>query len=176
MIRAAALALVWAVLAAGPSPLQEQEIPEPVRPDDYILVKTIEVAGGPAWTEAGLDVLVDQEFWFEASGTICLQSGNPEADCGPEGLKVRLMQQPIPEQNLGCLVGRILQHVEEIEDPQTKEKTVKEYGVAFFIGKVGPVKIPADGRLFLGPNENVTADNSGAFTVRIFRRRFAPKS
>jgi len=170
MSRAAA-GLILAVLALGSVRGSVQETPDPVRPDDFTLVKSIEVAGGPAWTDTGLDVLVDQEFWFEASGTISLQAGNPEADCGPEGLKIRLMQQPVPEQNLGCLVGRILQHVEVTEDPQTKEKTVKEYGTAFFIGKIGPAKIPADGRLFLGPNENVTGDNSGTFTVKIYRRR-----
>ncbi len=170
MIRAIIAGWLAAILAGGLPLVQVQEVPDPVRPEDFILVKTIEVAGGPAWTDAGLEVLVDQEFWFEASGTICLQDGNPEADCGPEGLKIRLMQQPIPEQNLGCLVGRVLQDIEVIEDPQTKEKTFKEHGVAFFIGKIGPAKIPADGRLFLGPNENVREDNGGAFTVKIYRR------
>jgi len=170
MTRAIAVGLIFAAFAGGPFMSQVQEIPDPVRPDDFVLVKTLEVSGGPGWTDAGLDVLVDQEFWFEASGTICLQAGNPEADCGPEGIKLRLMQQPLPEQNLGCLVGRVLQEVEVIEDPQTKEKTVKEHGVAFFIGKISSAKIPADGRLFLGPNENITADNSGSFVVRIYRR------
>jgi hypothetical protein len=42
--------------------------------------------------------------------------------------------------------------------------------VAFPIGKAGPAVIPADGRLFLGPNENVTGDNDGAFAVRVYRR------
>lgn len=169
-MRAAVLLVLVAGYFGGPLSVQVQEAPAPVRPDDFVLLKAIEVAGGPAWTDTGLDVLVDQEFWFEASGTISLQAGNPEADCGPEGLKVRLMQQPIPEQNLGCLVGKVLQNVEVIEDKESKEKTVRESWTPFFIGKIGPAKIPADGRLFLGPNENVTGDNSGAFTVRIYRR------
>ena len=170
MIRPIALVLLTAAGAAGLLPVSLQDIPAPVRPDDFVLVKTLEVGAGPGWTDTGLDVVVDQEFWFEAAGTISLQSGNPEAECGPEGLKLKLMQQPLPEENLGCLVGRILQHVQVTEDPKTKEKTVREYAKVFYIGKIGPVRIEADGRLFLGPNENVMGDNSGSFAVRIYRR------
>ena len=170
MTRAIAVGLILAAFTGGPFQDQAQDIPDPVRPDDFVLVKTLEVPGGPGWTDAGLDVLVDQEFWFEAAGTISLQSGNPEAECGPEGLKLKLMQQPLPEENLGCLVGRILQHIQVTEDPKTKEKTVREYAKVFYIGKIGPVRIEADGHLFLGPNENVMGDNSGSFAVRIYRR------
>jgi len=120
--------------------------------------------------DTGLDVLTGQEFWFEASGSISLQKGNPEADCGPDGLKIQTMQQPLPEHNLGCLAGKVRQKVDVLEDKETGEKTTKESGVAFFIGKIGPATIPADGRLLLGPNENVTGDNEGAFIVRIFRK------
>jgi len=170
MIRAFALALVLVRFFSGLLPGLGKENPVSGRPDGYALVKTVGVSGVSGWTDAGLDVLVDQEFWFEATGTICLQTGNPEAYCNPEGIKVRTMQQPLPERNLGCLVGKVLQDVATVEDPETKEKTVREFGVVFYIGNAGRVRMPADGRLLLGPNENVTGDNDGAFSVLIYRR------
>lgn len=169
MMRALALAFALIRLAGGfPGAAAGEKAP--LRPDDFVLVKTLTAAGASGWTDTGLEVRAGEEFWFEASGTICLQTGNEEAYCGPEGIRVRTMQQPLPESNLGCLVGRVLQEVVIVEDPKTKEKTVREYGVAFPIGKAGPAVIPADGRLFLGPNENVTGDNDGAFAVRVYRR------
>jgi hypothetical protein len=170
MIRAFALALVLVRFFSGLPPGPGRENPASGRPAGYALVKTIGVSGVSGWTDAGFDVLVDQEFWFEATGTICLQTGNPEAYCDPEGIKVRTMQQPLPESNLGCLVGKVLQDVATVEDPETKEKTVREFGVVFYIGKAGRVRMPADGRLLLGPNENVTGDNDGMFSVLIYRR------
>lgn len=141
----------------------------PERPAGYVLAAAIRVPADASWTDTGLDVLVDQQFWFEAAGTISLQAGNAEGYCGPDGLNVQTLQQPDSGSNLGCLVGRILQYVETTEDKVSKEKTVKEFGTVFFIGAAGPVRIPADGRLQLGPNENVTGDNDGAFIVRIYR-------
>jgi len=176
MIRWFGLALVLVRFFSGLPPGPGAESPNPVRPEGFTLVKTIRVPGASGWTDAGLDVLVDQEFWFEASGTICLQTGNPEAYCGPDGIKIRTMQQPLPEENLGSLAGRILQDVTIIEDPKTKEKTIREFGVVFAVGKAGRVRIPADGKLFLGPNENVTGDNDGAFSVLIYRRDGAAQS
>jgi len=174
MIRAFALALVLVRFFSGSPPGPRGENPGSLRPEGFALVKTIGVSGVSGWTDTGFDVLVDQEFWFEASGTICLQTGNPEAYCDPEGIKVRTMQQPLPEGNLGCLVGKVLQHVTTIEDPETKEKIVREFGPVFYIGKAGRAKIPADGRLLLGPNENVTGDNDGSFSVLIYRRDECP--
>ena len=170
MIRAFALALALVRFFSGLPPGPGGDNPGPLRPDSFALVKTIDVSGASGWTDTGLDVLVDQEFWFEASGLVCLQTGNPEAYCGPEGINIRTMQQPLPEGNLGCLVGKVLQHVMIVEDPKTKEKTIREFGVVFPVGKAGRVRIPADGRLLLGPNENVTGDNDGTFSVFIYRR------
>ncbi|MHB8054778.1 MAG: hypothetical protein ACYDH3_05980 [Candidatus Aminicenantales bacterium] len=174
MIRPIGIVLLLIRIIGGLPPASAPARPGPVRPADYILVKTIKVPGLVAWTDTGLDVLVDQEYWFEGAGTICLQTGNEEAYCGPDGLNVQTLQQPYPEGNLGCLVGRIRQYVETTEDRISKEKTIREFGTAFFIGPAGPVKMPADGRLQLGPNENVTGDNDGAFTVLIYRRDARP--
>jgi len=170
MIRLAAFALLLVRIIGGLPPGAPPASSGPERPADYVLVETIRVPADTAWTDTGLDVLVGEEFWFEAFGTISLQGGNSEAYCGPDGLNVQTLQQPEPRANLGCLVGRVRQYVETVEDKVSKEKTVREYGTSFFIGPAGPARIPADGRLQLGPNENVTGDNDDAFTVRIYKR------
>jgi len=171
MTRTCVLGLVFGCLSAGLSGQSTQEIPPAVRPEGFILVMTITVPGGPGWTDTGMNVVEGGEFWFEASGSISLQKGNPEADCGPEGLKLRTMQQPVLEQNLGCLVGKVRFKMDVTEDKETGEKRVREYGETFFIGPRGPAVMPVDGRLLLGPNENVTGDNEGAFVVLVFIRK-----
>lgn len=171
MIHPVAFALILVRIISGLSAPAATAIPSGSGPPaGYVLVKIIRVPAEISWTDTGLDVLVDQEFWFEAAGTISLQAGNAEAYCGPDGLDVQTLQQPDSRTNLGCLVGRILQYVETTEDKVSKEQTVKEFGTVFFVGPSGPARIPADGRLQLGPNENVTGDNDGAFSVRIYMR------
>jgi hypothetical protein len=138
---------------------------------DYEPVKKITVPGNQAWTDTGLDIQRGQEFYFVTSGTISLQKDNPIAGCGPDGLNRKTQQQPIPEQNLGALVGKILEKVETATDKQTGEKTQKEVGQVFFIGKENIVSLPADGRLLLGINELVVGDNDGFFEVAIYRKK-----
>jgi hypothetical protein len=170
MIRIRVLGLaLWGLMAGLPA-ARVQDAPAPVRPEGFVLMKTITVPGGPGWTDTGIDVVEGGKFWFEASGTISLQKGNPEADCGPEGLKLRTMQQPVLEQNLGCLVGKVRFKMDVTEDKLSGEKTIREYGETFFIGRAGPATMPVDGRLLLGPNENVAGDNDGAFVVSIYKQ------
>ena len=170
MIHSAAVALLLIRIIGGLPAATVPATSGPERPAGCILVKTLRVPADAAWTDTGLDVFVGQEFWFEATGTISLQAGNAEAYCGPEGLPVQTLQQPDSGANLGSLVGRVRQYVETTEDKVSKEQTVREFGTVFFIGAAGPARIPVDGRLQLGPNENVTGDNDGAFSVRIYRR------
>ena len=138
---------------------------------DYELVKKIVVAGNQAWTDTGLDVRRGQEFFFLATGTITLQKDNPVAGCGPDGLNLKTQQQPVPDQNLGALVGKILEKVEVATDKQTGEKTQKEIGQAFFIGKEMRLALSVDGHLLLGINELVIGDNDGSFEVTIYRKK-----
>jgi hypothetical protein len=143
----------------------------PQRPEGLDLVKTVSVAGNVPWTDTGIEVKTGEVFFFEATGTISLQKDNPVASCGPEGLKLRTMQQPLPDRNLGCLLGRIVMKVEVVEDKATGEKTTRDYGEVFFIGPAALVIMPLDGRLTLGTNENVSGDNDGSFAVSIYRRK-----
>ena len=140
-------------------------------PSGFELVKKILVVGSTAWTDTGLDVQKGQEHYFRATGTVSLQKDNPVASCGPEGLNLRTMQQPLPDRNLGALIGKVREKVEVSEDKQTGEKTSREIGEVFFIGKDNWIFCPSAGRLLLGVNENVSGDNEGGFEVKIYARK-----
>jgi len=140
-------------------------------PSGFVLVKIILVAGNAAVTDTGLDVQKDEAYFFSAEGTVSLQRDNPVATCGPEGLGLRTMQQPLPDQNLGALIGKIRERIEVSEDGQTGEKTQRDVGRYFFVGKSKMVaELPA-GHLLLGINENVCGDNEGSFEVKIYQKR-----
>ena len=140
------------------------------RPDGFELVKKTTHLGTAPWTDTGIAVKEGQEFYFEAEGTVSLQKDNPVASCGPEGLSLRTMQQPMSDQNVGCLIGRVLERTEVVEDRDRGEKTVREFGPMFAIGKEARLAMPASGRLLIGVNENLTKDNDGAFIVSIYRK------
>jgi hypothetical protein len=139
-------------------------------PEGFVLIKTITQAGNAAWTDTGLQVKVGDEVYFEAEGSICIQKNNPVATCGPEGLALRTMQQPLPDKNLGSLIGMVVFRTDVIEDKQTKEKSERRYGERFAIGSGGLASMPEEGKLMLGVNENITGDNTGEFVVRIYRK------
>ena len=142
---------------------------------DFELVKKILVVGSTPWTDTGIDVKKGQEFYFEAEGMVSLQRDNPVSACGPEGLNLRTMQQPLHDQNLGALICKVREKVEVSEDKQTGEKMSRDIGEVFFIGKENRLLLPKEGRLLLGVNENVAGDNDGGFEVKIYLRKFRPQ-
>ena len=159
-------------LAAAPGPGQDPKpVPPAERPEGFELVKKTSHTGTAAWTDTGIEVKEGQELYFEAEGTVLLQKDNPVAACGPEGLSLRTMQQPLTDQNLGCLIGRVLERTEVVEDKERDEKTVREFGPIFAVGRQGRLAMPATGRLLVGINENVTRDNDGSYTVSIFVKK-----
>jgi len=123
------------------------------------------VPGNLPWTDTGLEVVAGQELVFRAQGKISLQRGNPEAECGPDGYDLQTIQQPLPENNLGALIGKVVISVTITVDEKTGEEKRQEAAMTFFIGSGNLVEMPAGGRLYLGINENVTGDNSGEFKV-----------
>ncbi len=165
-MRARACLLAAAMLAAAALPLLSQD-----GPPGFVFVKRIFVAAGTAWSDTQLDVKQGEELYFQAGGTISLQKDNPVATCGPEGMNLRTMRQPLTERNLGALIGRIREKVEVIEDKQTKETFIREYGEAFYIGAEGWLTAMAAGRLQFGVNDNLSTDNDGGFEVRIFKKK-----
>jgi hypothetical protein len=142
-------------------------------PSDFVLVRKVQVAGSADWADSGLIVQKGQEYYFQAEGSVSLQKDNPVAACGPEGLALRTMQQPLLDQNLGALICKVREKVEVVENTSSGEKVARDIGEMFFIGKENRVVFPAPGRLLFRVNENVTDDNDGAFDVRIYLKRDA---
>ncbi|MBN2409317.1 MAG: hypothetical protein JXE07_06220 [Candidatus Aminicenantes bacterium] len=130
-------------------------------------LRHIVVSGDAAWTDTGIDVVAGQDVRFDAEGSISLQKGNPQAECGPEGTDLRTVQQPLQEQNLGSLIGKVVAAVTVIKDERTGEERTEEVFELFFIGARNRLEMPTNGRLFLGINELVVGDNAGAFTVAV---------
>ena len=145
------------------------EEPEEVLPADLELMKKMVVSGSSTWTDTGLDVEEGQQIVVKGRGGISLQRGNPTAFCGPEGKSLQTAQQPLPDKNIGALVGQVVRLISVSIDPATKKETRNELIEVFFIGSESRVLIPIRGRLFLGINENIAGDNSGEFKASIFR-------
>lgn len=164
----AALTLIGSLALPAPArrPPQTQDQAAPVP-----LATTIAVAADAGWVDAGIDVGPGEELHFTASGQINLQKGNPEAVCGPTGLDLVTVDQPVPNVNLGALIGKVSQLIARRVDADSKIETVDEAFVLFLIGQDATVTVPFKGRLYLGINENVLQDNSGAFSVVVVRRK-----
>jgi len=133
-------------------------------------VKSIAVPGDAGWVDSGIDVGPGDELLFRASGEVSLQRGNSAAGCGPGGLDLITVQQPIPNENLGALIGKVAQLVSTRADVDTGIEVRDEIFVLFHIGPEKIVTVPVKGRLYVGINENVFRDNGGEFTVLVFRR------
>lgn len=126
------------------------------------------VAADQSWTDTGWDVVEDQEIYFEATGVISLQRGNPMAYCGPDGYNLQTVQQPLRNRNIGALIGRVVFLISVEVDEETGEETRNEIIEEFYIGEKIRMRMPLSGRLFLGINENVVGDNSGDFKVVVY--------
>jgi hypothetical protein len=133
-------------------------------------VKEMEVAANLGWVDTEIDVKEGEQYVFKASGNISLQKGNPVANCGPEGLDLQTVQQPITDHNLGALVGRVVKVLSVRIDEETGEEIREEVSRVFFIGPEAEVDIVLEGRLYLGINDNVYADNDGKFVVSIYKK------
>jgi len=142
------------------------------RAQDLQPVKELVIPGDAGWVDTGIDVEEGDEFFFRGEGEISLQKGNPEAACGPDGAEIQGLQQPVPDQNLGGLAGKVGWVLAVRTDEKTREEVRDELVRYFFIGHEQDVVMPIRGRLYIGVNENVVKDNDGEFRVTIFR--YAP--
>ena len=133
----------------------------------------ISVMGDVHWTDTGLDVFEGQEVYFRARGQISLQKGNPVTYCGPDGYNYQSTQQPLQDKNIGALIGKVYLLVSMEVDEETREEVRNELEELFYIGSANRVVMPMNGRVYLGVNENLIADNEGAFTVIIYSEIFS---
>jgi hypothetical protein len=166
LLAAGALIVGLAVVIPAQDPPQIAVQTPPAPPTETKVV--VPAAGG--WLDTGLDVVPGEELLFAAAGEIVLQKGNPEAVCGPAGIDLVTVEQPVPNANLGALIGRIAQLVASRVDEDSGLEVRDEIFILFPIGAEGAVAVPLKGRLYLGINENVVKDNGGEFAVLITRR------
>ncbi len=163
----AAGALLAGLVALGPAlPRPQDQVPVPPVP----LEKTVAVAGDAGWVDTAIDVSPGDELRFTATGEVNLQRGNPEAVCGPGGIDLMTLDQPVPNANLGALIGKIAQPIARRLDEDSGAEIVDEVFALFLIGEESALAVPFKGRLYLGLNENVLRDNGGEFSVVITRR------
>lgn len=158
----AAIGLATALIGLPPGPGRQQAEDQPD--------KVITVPGDAGWVDTGLDVGTGEDLLIRASGEVSLQRGNPAAACGPIGLDMLTVDQPVPNENFGSLIGKVAQFVASRVDEDSGGEVRDEIFVLFVIGSERTVPVPIKGRLYLGVNEKVTKDNGGQFTVSVFRR------
>ncbi len=133
--------------------LTSNEMSAPVAPAEAPGVVTVQ-ANRP-WTDTGLDVRQGDQLSFEISGRVRLGPGEPDVT-EPRGSSSgsRAANAPVRQALPGALIGRV------------GESDAFDVGV-----RTSPVRAPRNGRLYLGVNDDDTADNQGAFRVRITRQR-----
>jgi hypothetical protein len=112
----------------------------------------IRVAANQRWVDTGITVRRGERVRFSASGEIQLSSdGNDLAT--PAGSRTgRRPSGPMPQSLAGALVGRV--------------GPVQMFGIG---DQTTPLAMPADGRLFLGINDDNVDDNRGEFQVEVTR-------
>jgi len=110
----------------------------------------LEVPADVAWTDTGINVRAGDMLSFSANGEV--QFGNDQSmrssANGNGGM--RSQSYPVPSMTVGALIGRVGR------------------SAPFAIGgSRRAIQMPANGRLFLGVNDDALTDNSGAFNVVI---------
>jgi hypothetical protein len=109
------------------------------------------VRGASAWTDTGMNVNRNDRLVFSASGEVCYSQNEPSVN--PDGHLVQANQSyPVPSIGVGGLIAKI------------------GTGRPFAVGSnAQPITMPANGRLYLGINDDSFGDNSGGFRVSISR-------
>lgn len=123
--------------------------------DVQILASSVSVPATIPWSDTSVQVMRGDVLRFDDQGGITFIRGeNNTANAGGK-TEMKSDNYPVPSAGVGALIGKI-----------------GTTGTPFLIGAgANPVTMPATGRLFLGVNDDNFADNSGAFTVTIMRRR-----
>jgi hypothetical protein len=116
---------------------------------------TVQVQGNRQWTDTGITVRKGDRVAFQSSGEINFGSSG-DMKAGPDGqgsFTGSHGSYPVPQMPVGGLIGRV------------------GNSAPFPIGSNSQaITMPANGRLFLGINDDRVDDNSGAFSVTIVRQ------
>jgi len=115
--------------------------------------RDVRVNANQAWTDTGVDVRAGDLVIFRASGQINFGTGQTQT-AGPDGNpSLKRAEYPASGMPVGALIGRV------------------NGSAPFVVGaNAQPIRMPANGSLMLGVNDNELVDNSGFFTVAIERQ------
>ena len=123
------------------------------QPDRRALRYDLTVPSEKAWTDTGIDLLAGDTLRITAEGTI---NYTTTKTCGPDGGKPEwgdlLKALPVNDVGRGALVGLV-----------GESGTAK----AFLVGSKFEGTVGANGRLFLGMNDDKLENNKGSFKVRV---------
>ena len=111
--------------------------------------RQVNVSAREAWTDTGIDVRQGQQIYFEPRGEV-RWGPNRRDDAAGEHDSPYNAGRPLPDRAGAALIGRI-----------------GERDVFFIGGDQGPFRIRGNGRLYLGINDDVLTDNSGALRVTV---------
>ena len=111
--------------------------------------RQVNVTSRDAWSDTGIDVRAGQQIYFQSSGETRWGPNRRDGAAG-ERNSPRNAGRPLPDRPAAALLGRI-------GDSDM-----------FFIGdQPGPFRIRSNGRLYLGINDDVLTDNTGALRVTV---------
>jgi Ca2+-binding EF-hand superfamily protein len=119
--------------------------------DPSVDTVTISIPANERWTDTGMFVRAGDILSFDATGTVYMTTGTDDA-ASPRGSQSgrRAAGSALPTQLAGALVARV------------------DNSTPFLIGdRTGSIRMPRDGRLYLGVNDDYFGDNRGEFRVRI---------
>jgi hypothetical protein len=112
--------------------------------------RQISVTAREQWIDTGINVRAGQQVFFQASGEVRWGPNRRDGAAGERNSPFNA-GRPLPDRPAASLIGRI------------GEQDV------FFIGAdTMPVRVRANGRLYLGVNDDVLTDNSGALNVKVY--------
>ena len=140
------------IYLARPSGARAAAPATPAAPGSSTLPATggqIRVPGNQRWTDTGITVRKGDRVTFNASGQVQFSANASDTASSVGASSGQRPAGPMPNVPVGALLGRV--------GP-----------VAIFaIGNQTSLTMPADGRLFLGVNDDQVADNKGEFTVDV---------
>jgi hypothetical protein len=119
----------------------------------YGTARTVTIPANQTWSNSGIDVRRGEVIHFRASGNVTL-SQNPRDYGTPAGANDGRMAGNSPLRGVtgGMLIGRV------------------GNSQPFVIGAEADVTMPANGRLFLGVNDDDVRDKTGSFVVQMLPR------
>jgi hypothetical protein len=110
----------------------------------------VRVAANQRWTDTGLNVRKGDRVTFRASGQVQLSATASDTATPAGATSGRYPSSPMPRVLAGALIGRV--------------GPVGVFGIGT---QTTPLAMPADGRLYLGVNDDDVNDNQGEFTVDV---------